>query len=142
MKKFIEFIVYFIIIISPIIFIFHLFISMLTYEYSALIDNENIETMKEYLLMNNIEVKDNLKKVKIKCVDWDEEEFSLIYEDNEIQNYIITENDNSELLTEYIIKCSGKNDMLGLRFALIGISIIASIVTLCRLNRTEIIYED
>ena len=56
------------------------------------------------------------------------------------EHYIYTETEKTSMLTQYTIECSGKNDRLGLRFALIGISIITSIVTICRLNKTEIIY--
>ena len=65
------------------------------------------------------------------------------YKDNKIEeeSYVFVTTEKSKKLTKYIIECSEKNDMLGLRFTLIGISIITSIVTICRLNKTETIYE-
>ena len=84
-----------------------------------------------------------LEKITIHCIDWDEEEYILTYKDNKIEeeSYVFVTTEKSQKLTKYIIECSEKNDMLGLRFTLIGISIITSIVTICRLNKTEIIYE-
>ena len=142
MKEIIKFMIYILIIISPVIVIFHLLYDMLNYEYIATINNENIEMMKEKLLINDIEVKGELKEVKLHCIDWDEVEFILIYENDEIENYIVTEDEKSKVLSKYIIECSEKNDRLGLRFTIIIISIIASINTIIRLGKTEIIYED
>lgn len=141
MKEVLKFIGFSIIIISPVIFIFHFFVSLFTYEYIAQINDENKEKMIDYLEINNIEAKNELKEVQLHAVDWDEEEFILVYKNDETEKYIFTMNDNSQSLAKYIIECSGKNDRLGLRTAIIVISIIASIVTLCRLNRTEIVYE-
>ena len=142
MKEVLKFIGFFIVMILPVILIFHLFYDILNYKYTAIINNDNIEQMKEYLLLNNIEVKGELEKITIHCIDWDEVEYILTYKDMKTEeHYIYTETEKTSMLTQYIIECSGKNDRLGLRFALIGISIITSIVTICRLNKTEIIYE-
>lgn len=143
MKEVLKFIGFFIVMILPVILIFHLFYDILNYKYTAIINNDNIEQMKEYLLLNNIEVKGELEKITIHCIDWDEEEYILTYKDNKIEeeSYVFVTTEKSQKLTKYIIECSEKNDMLGLRFTLIGISIITSIVTICRLNKTEIIYE-
>ncbi len=143
MKEVLKFIGFFIVMILPVILIFHLFYDILNYKYTAIINNDNIEQMKEYLLLNNIEVKGELEKITIHCIDWDEEEYILTYKDNKIEeeSYVFVTTEKSKKLTKYIIECSEKNDMLGLRFTLIGISIITSIVTICRLNKTEIIYE-
>ena len=143
MKEVLKFIGFFIVMILPVILIFHLFYDILNYKYTAIINNDNIEQMKEYLLLNNIEVKGELEKITIHCIDWDEEEYILTYKDNKIEeeSYVFVTTEKSKKLTKYIIECSEKNDMLGLRFTLIGISIITSIVTICRLNKTETIYE-
>ena len=81
MKEVLKFIGFFIVMILPVILIFHLFYDILNYKYTAIINNNNIEQMKEYLLLNNIEIKDELEKVTIHCIDWDEVEYILTYKD-------------------------------------------------------------
>lgn len=142
MKEVFKFIGFFLIIISPVICIFHLFISMFTYEYIAQINDENKEKMIANLELNKINSNDELKEVQLHAGDWDEREFILVYNNGKTESYTFTMDDNSQALAKCIIECSGKNDRLGLRYAIIVISIIASIATLRYLNKTEIIEED
>lgn len=143
MKTFFKFMIYILIIISPMIIFFHFCYDILNYKYTAIINSENIEKMKEYLLLNNIEIKDELEKVTIHCIDWDEVEYILTYKDMKTEeHYIYTETEKTSMLTQYIIECSGKNDRLGLRFAIFIISIIASIKTISYIGKDEVIYED
>lgn len=142
MKEFIKAIGDAIIIMLPVILIFHLFYNIVNYKYTAIINDENIKQMKEYLLLNNIELKGELKEITFHSMGWDDEEFILVYMNGEIEKYKVKGNENGEGLSKYIIECSEKNDRLGLRLTMIIISIIASINTIIRLGKTEIIYED
>ena len=141
MKEILKCFFYAIIFISPLILVVFLIYEFINFNYVVPVNDNNTKIVNRYLEMNNIEVKGNIKKIKLNDSIFSFN-LNIIYETGKTQETSFERLDfEDNPLCIYIIK-SNVNHILSIISTLLIISIISNIFAIGNFKKTKKIIEE